>query len=84
MPDARRIRHRRHHRSERRIEQQPADAVAAGIDAGVPVRHDRLLIGLGADPSIRDARFDSTPLGWAEHFQHQAVADFLRPLTTAQ
>ena len=42
----------------------------------------RLLIGLGADPGIRDARFDSTPLGWAEHFQHQAVADYLRPLTT--
>lgn len=23
---------------------------------------------LGADPGIRDARFDSTPLGWAHHF----------------
>ena len=43
----------------------------------------RLLIGLGADPTIRDARFDSTPLGWAEHFQHRAVADFFRHLTTA-
>jgi ankyrin repeat protein len=43
----------------------------------------RLLIGLGADPAVRDARFDSTPLGWAEHFGHRAVADFLRPLTTA-
>lgn len=27
----------------------------------------RLLLGLGADPSIRDHRFDGTPAGWAEH-----------------
>jgi len=43
----------------------------------------RLLIELGADPGIRDARFDATPLGWAEHFQQKAMADFLRPLTVA-
>jgi hypothetical protein len=41
----------------------------------------RLLIELGADPGIRDARFDATPLGWAEHFGPQAMADYLRPLT---
>ena len=41
----------------------------------------RLLVGLGADPGIRDARFDATPLGWAEHFGEQAMADYLRPLT---
>jgi ankyrin repeat protein len=41
----------------------------------------RLLVGLGADPGIRDARFDATPLGWAEHFGDQAMADYLRPLT---
>jgi ankyrin repeat protein len=41
----------------------------------------RMLIGLGADPSIRDARFNATPLGWAEHFRQTAMADFLRPLT---
>jgi ankyrin repeat protein len=41
----------------------------------------RLLIDLGADPGIRDARFDATPLGWAEHFHQDAMADFLRPLT---
>ena len=27
-----------------------------------------LLLELGADPSVRDHRFDATPLGWAEHF----------------
>lgn len=40
-----------------------------------------MLIELGADPSIRDARFHSTPLGWADHFGQQAMADYLRPLT---
>ena len=42
----------------------------------------RLLVDLGADPTIRDGRFGSTPLGWAEHFQRTDVAEFLRPLTT--
>jgi ankyrin repeat protein len=41
----------------------------------------RLLIGLGADPNSHDARFGDTPLGWAEHFRHTDVAEFLRPLT---
>jgi ankyrin repeat protein len=44
----------------------------------------RMLIELGADPGIRDARFSATPLGWAEHFGHQAMADYLRPLTPAE
>lgn len=39
-----------------------------------------MLIDLGADPGIRDARFDATPLGWAEHFGQSAMADYLRPL----
>jgi hypothetical protein len=44
----------------------------------------RMLIELGADPGIRDARFRATPLGWADHFGHQAMADYLRPLTPAE
>ncbi len=44
----------------------------------------RMLIELGADPSIRDARFNATPLGWSEHFGQQAMADYLRPLTPAE
>ena len=40
----------------------------------------RLLIDLGADPNIRDARFDATPLDWAEHSNHTTMAEFLRPL----
>lgn len=55
------------------------EAAGAGeIDAA------RMLIELGADPGVRDARFHTTPLGWAEHFGQQAMADFLRPLTPAQ
>jgi hypothetical protein len=41
----------------------------------------RMLTGLGADPGVRDARFNATPLGWAEHFGQRATAEYLRPLT---
>ncbi len=37
----------------------------------------RLLLRLGADPSIPDARFNATPAGWAEHFGHDDVAALL-------
>jgi ankyrin repeat protein len=40
----------------------------------------RLLLRLGADPDIKDARFDATPLGWARHFGQQAMIDLLEPL----
>jgi hypothetical protein len=54
------------------------EAAGAGeIDAA------RMLVELGADPGIRDARFHATPLGWAEHFGQQAMTDYLRPLTPA-
>ncbi|MEY2471081.1 MAG: hypothetical protein QOK28_410 [Actinomycetota bacterium] len=38
----------------------------------------RLLLELGADRSIEDARFHATPLGWAEHFGHEDIAALLR------
>jgi len=41
----------------------------------------RTLLRLGADPDIRDKRFDSTPLGWARHFGRQAIIELLEPLT---
>jgi ankyrin repeat protein len=41
----------------------------------------RLLLSLGADPNVQDARFNSTPLGWARHFEHAAVVELLGPLT---
>jgi hypothetical protein len=45
------------------------------------VQMARLLVDLGADPDIKDTRFDSTPLGWARHFGQQPMIEFLRPLT---
>jgi ankyrin repeat protein len=41
----------------------------------------RLLLDLGADPNVRDARFDATPLGWADHFGERAMVELLAPLT---
>ena len=41
----------------------------------------RTLLRLGADPDIRDHRFGSTPLGWARHFDQQAMIELLEPLT---
>ena len=40
------------------------------------------LLRLGADPDIRDQRFDATPLSWARHFSQQELIDLLTPLTT--
>jgi len=41
----------------------------------------RLLLELGADPGVRDARFGTTPLEWARHASQDALAEFLAPLT---
>ena len=41
----------------------------------------RTLLRLGADPNIRDQRFDSTPLGWARYFGRPALIDLLEPVT---
>jgi ankyrin repeat protein len=35
------------------------------------------LLGAGADPKIRDALYDSTPAGWAEHFGKEAARELL-------
>ncbi|HEY7143767.1 MAG TPA: hypothetical protein VH637_05920 [Streptosporangiaceae bacterium] len=61
------------------MEQEWETALHEAASAG-EVAAARMLIGLGADPGIRDARFGATPLGWAEHFGQQAMADYLRPL----
>jgi hypothetical protein len=64
---------------EQELETALHEAAGSGeIDAA------RMLIQLGADPGIRDNRFQATPLGWAEHFGQQAMADYLRPLTPAE
>jgi len=40
-----------------------------------------LLLSLGADPSLKDSAFDSTPLGWAEHDNHRQIIALLTPVT---
>jgi ankyrin repeat protein len=37
----------------------------------------RLLLDAGADPTIRDSRFDSTAAGWADHFGQHAARELL-------
>lgn len=39
------------------------------------------LLDAGADPTIIDRRFGSTPLGWAEHAYQAEAAELLRPHT---
>jgi hypothetical protein len=41
----------------------------------------RRLLDLGADPTITDLQFGSTPLGWAEHAYQTEAAELLRPRT---
>jgi ankyrin repeat protein len=41
----------------------------------------RTLLRLGADPDIRDHRFNGTPLGWAQYSGQQPLIDLLEPLT---
>ena len=40
-----------------------------------------LLLGLGADPTIQDQRFDDTPLGWARHAHRADLIALLEPVT---
>jgi len=42
------------------------------------------LLRLGADPDIRDQRFNATPLGWARYFGQQQLIDLLGPLTAPE
>jgi ankyrin repeat protein len=42
----------------------------------------KLLIELGADPTIRDGSYSGTPLDWAEYNQQRAAADYLHKHTT--
>ena len=39
----------------------------------------KLLIELGADPSLRDLAYNATPLGWALHCSNREVIEYLLP-----
>ncbi len=51
----------------------------SAVDGNVELT--RHLLALGADPDLRDRRFDATPLDWARHFQRRATAALLDPVT---
>jgi ankyrin repeat protein len=51
-------------------------ALHAAADRG-DIAMIELLLSLGADPTITDARFDATPRAWAEHAGHPAAATLL-------
>jgi ankyrin repeat protein len=38
----------------------------------------RLLLEAGADPNIRDDKYDSTALGWADFFGRADFAELIR------
>lgn len=38
----------------------------------------RMLLGDGADPNIRDDKYDTTVLGWAEYCEQPQVAALMR------
>jgi ankyrin repeat protein len=65
----------------------PADPNQRDAEGATPLHHaawagdvhliERLLAA-GADPSITDLRFHTTPLGWAEHAYQTEAAELLR------
>ncbi|HEV2311003.1 MAG TPA: ankyrin repeat domain-containing protein [Acidimicrobiia bacterium] len=67
-------------RSDAPIEQAWETALHEAAGAG-DVELARLLLDAGADPSIPDTRFHSTPLGWAQHFEQPATIALLEPVT---
>jgi ankyrin repeat protein len=68
----------------------PADPNTPDDDGATPLHHaawdgDLILIerllDAGADPTIRDTRFGTTPLGWAEHAYQTEAAALLRSVS---
>lgn len=58
------------------VEEQWETALHAAVHLG-DADLVALLLSLGADPSLRDARFGATPLEWARHLGQTSAADLL-------
>ncbi len=67
-------------RGDAPVEQAWETALHHGAMAG-DVELTRRLLDLGADPGLRDQRFDATPLDWARHFHQLSTAAVLEPVT---
>jgi hypothetical protein len=61
--------------------EQPWETALHHSAANGNVELTRRLLDLGADPNLRDKRFDHTPLGWARHFHQLSTAALLEPVT---
>jgi ankyrin repeat protein len=61
--------------------EEPWDTALHHSAGNGQVELTRRLLELGADPDLRDKRFDATPLGWAQHLGQPATADLLEPRT---
>ncbi|KWX24118.1 ankyrin [Mycolicibacterium wolinskyi] len=68
----------------------PDDLNARDEEGATPLHHAawegdltliQRLLDAGADPSVTDSRFESTPLGWAEHAYQTEAAELLRAYT---
>ncbi|KQR17402.1 ankyrin repeat domain-containing protein [Cellulomonas sp. Leaf334] len=59
------------------VEERWETALHAAVDLG-DTDLVALLLRLGADPTLRDARFGATPLDWARHLGRSSVAALLR------
>lgn len=68
-------------RADAPVEQEWETALHHSAGEG-KVELTRQLLALGADPHVRDRRFDATPLDWARHLHQPATAALLEPLTT--
>ncbi len=68
-------------RADAPVEQEWETALHHSAGAG-KVELTRRLLALGADPHVRDRRFDATPLDWARHLGQPATAELLEPTGT--
>ncbi|MEV0381091.1 ankyrin repeat domain-containing protein [Nonomuraea sp. NPDC050643] len=68
-------------RGDAPVEEPWETALHHGAAAG-DVELTRRLLDLGADPDLRDRRFDATPLDWARHLHQPSTAALLEPVTT--
>jgi hypothetical protein len=59
---------------------QAADPLLEAVLAGGDLPILEVLVELGADLAVVDARWQLTPLGWARHVDQQAAADYLAGL----